>query len=83
MKMSNVLNEAESWSAAVNLRICANVPGWPLCFAFTEEHGDGYPFDSQNGLLAHAFAAGQTAIAGDVHFDESEFWTLGQGRGKK
>ena len=44
-------------------------------------HGDAWPFNGQNGLLAHAFypdpAYGE--LMGDMHFDESELWTWGHG----
>ncbi len=44
------------------------------------DHGDGYPFVPQGGLLAHTFypfAVNPEPIAGDMHFNADETWKIG------
>ena len=45
------------------------------------QHGDNFPFDSEGGVLAHAFYPHSGALAGEIHFDDDERWTHDDRRG--
>ncbi len=67
---------AISWQSGTNPAGSATVN---ILFA-AYAHGDGYPFDGPGGIVAHTFypaPPNPEAIAGDMHFDDSESWHIG------
>lgn len=81
----NAVRQAvQLWNSAgsrLRLQEVASSLGTILISFGSFNHGDGFPFDNQNGVLAHAFSPPPThtgAIAGDVHFDDSETWSANQ-----
>src|SRR5690606_1695856 len=69
------------WTAAADiafLEVC-NANDADIVISWESwNHGDGIPFDGPNWVYAHALIGDPATqpLAGDIHFDESEDWTL-------
>lgn len=71
------------WAAETDLyflEVC-NAANADIVFLWgVENHGDGAPFDGEDGVLAHALGGPPPNIfgdqAGDIHFEDDETWTL-------
>jgi peptidoglycan hydrolase-like protein with peptidoglycan-binding domain len=79
-QVRNALSQAFNlWAAVTPLTFTEVAAGADIVIRFVGgNHGDGSSFDGPSGVLAHAFypPPNAGALAGDVHFDEAETWTV-------
>jgi hypothetical protein len=81
---SEVERAFQVWASYANVSFSAGqvegaVRSIDILFA-SGAHGDAYPFDGPGGVLAHTFYPAPIngePIAGDMHFDASESWSVG------
>ena len=81
---SEVERAFQVWASYANVSFSAGqvegaVRSIDILFA-SGAHGDSYPFDGPGGVLAHTFYPAPMngePIAGDMHFDASESWSVG------
>lgn len=75
----------QQWSHYTNIDFAETDNGKPDIEVRFEKyrHNDPYPFDGPGGILAHAFyPLNNEGLAGDLHLDDSEDFTVGTPEGK-
>ncbi|XP_043470917.1 matrix metalloproteinase-25-like [Leptopilina heterotoma] len=83
LKEESVIKEMErafnAWTdySRLNFQNIDN-PNADITISFSQgSHGDGYPFDGQGNILAHAFFPYEMdSFGGDIHFDDDEKWEI-------
>ncbi|XP_071944336.1 matrilysin-like [Antedon mediterranea] len=80
----NIARAFRLWEGASNLNFEEVYSGKAdIVISFAKgKHGDRYSFDGKGGWLAHAFypRSGHGDMNGDIHFDDSEKFTLRPGK---
>lgn len=69
----------DAWSTYSNLQFLEvnHTTADIIIYFASYDHSDGYAFDGPSGILAHAYYPYEFgSYGGDVHFDESEEWTI-------
>lgn len=83
LEIPPIVKALDTWALVADLTFThTEIPNKTVGIDFmwgTGEHGDNNAFDGTGGAAAHGFLPYPTnpeAIAGDVHFDDAEPWTL-------
>ncbi|CAB3381228.1 Hypothetical predicted protein [Cloeon dipterum] len=77
--VSEMQKAFQVWAEYANLKfVRVNSPDADIIVAFGRgPHGDGYAFDGEGLVLAHAFYPYEFgSFGGDIHFDDDEKWKL-------
>lgn len=69
-----------TWQAQTRLyfiEVCSAATADIIILWGDGNHGDNFPFDGVNGVLAHAYfpPPNSGTLAGDMHFDDGEAWS--------
>ncbi len=83
---SEILRALGEWSKYVQVSFYPAAGPYALrtlfIFFASGAHGDGYPFIPEGSMLAHTFypaPPNPESIAGDMHFNADENWSVGSG----
>ena len=75
------------WTQHTNIEFIedrqTSVPDIWIKFVRSRHRDDPFPFDGSGGTLAHAFyPLNNVGLSGDVHFDDDEYFTVGNSAGR-
>lgn len=77
-QQNSIRQAFQLWSDYGSINFTEVLNGGDIQIGFAvRDHGDGFPFDGTNGVLAHAFFPPPNGggFSGQVHFDDDELWT--------
>jgi hypothetical protein len=77
-QQNSIRQAFQLWSDFGGINFTEVINGGDIQISFAvSDHGDGFPFDGTNGVLAHAFFPPPNGggLSGHVHFDDDELWT--------
>ncbi|XP_065062221.1 matrix metalloproteinase-17-like isoform X2 [Rhopilema esculentum] len=73
----------EKWSSITNVDFREDKINPDIRMKFARKsHNDSRPFEGRDGAFAHAFYPGNDELAGDVHFNDDEIFSIESSKGR-